>query len=273
MTYPADRGPAGPDQPDYPPQPQYPYPQEPAYPQQPAYPGYPTDGYPPAQYPPAGYPGEPGPPPRRRTPVWIWVAVGVAATVAVALLVVFVTRDKHPGEQKTAGRSLHPPASFDGYQRMSGFDTTALHDQLGRELKSLGASASKVAKDAVIAVYAKPGASRPQFVLLAFPLADIPDLQDQVKDVGLDAAVRKFMSGISGGVTGAGGSVNGSSQSFDPGPLGGAMRCQQVGLTGNAVGVCAWGDRSYFAMNLMVDPPSLSTAADTTRDLRTAAEG
>jgi hypothetical protein len=43
-------------------------------------------------------------------------------------------------------------------------------------------------------------------------------------------------------------------------------------LSGNAVGVCGWGDRSYFAMNLMVDPPSLSAAADTTRDLRNAAE-
>jgi hypothetical protein len=109
-------------------------------------------------------------------------------------------------------------------------------------------------------------------VLLAFPLADIPQLQDQVKDEGLDAAVRKFVGGIGGGVAGSGGSVSGTSQSFDPGPLGGAMRCQQVGLSGNAVGVCGWGDRSYFAMNLMVDPPSLSAAADTTRDLRNAAE-
>jgi hypothetical protein len=291
MTYPADHGPGAPNSPAYPPQspypqspyPQSPYPQSPypqsPYPQDPQYPRY-AEHPQESQYPqqqPYPYPAYPvaasgGPPPRKRNLVWIWVAAGVAAAVAVALLVVFLNRDKHPGEQQTAGRSLTLPASFDGYQRLSGYDTATLRNQLATQLASLGGSARKVAKDATIAVYAKPGLSRPQFVLLAFPVADVPRLQDEVKDIGLDAAVKKFLGGIGTGIAGTGGPVSGASQSFDPGPRGGAMRCQQVGATGSAVGVCGWGDRSFFAMNLMLNPPSVSDLADTTRDLRNAAE-
>jgi hypothetical protein len=124
----------------------------------------------------------------------------------------------------------------------------------------------------VIAVYARPGVSRPQFVLLAFPVADVREFQNEVRDLSVDAALRKFMGGVAGGIAGPGLTAAGSGRAVDAGPLGGAMRCQQIGVTGSQVGVCAWGDRSYFALNLMIDPGSLGAAAQTTRDLRSAAE-
>ena len=216
MTYPADHGPAAPDPPQYGPQyPQYgpQYPQEPQYgPQYPQTPPYAPQPYPYAAYPVAGQPG----PPRKRNLIWIWIAAGVVAAVAVALLVVFLNRDKHPAEEKTAGRSLTAPASFDGYRLLSGYDTATLRRQLGSSLGSLGSSADKVAKDATIAVYAKPGVSRPQFVLLAFPVEDIPRFKDEVKDIGLDAAVKKFIGGIGTGIAGSSGSVSGKASPSIP---------------------------------------------------------
>jgi hypothetical protein len=271
-------------------QPQYGEQQPPQY-------GQPQYGDQPPQYPPAqpygqqppqygqpygqqyapgqAYPGAPWAPaeqPKSSKKKWIVVvaAVVVAAIVAVILVAAFSNSDSHKSEEKTAGRSVALPASFDSYNKISSLDTDSLKTQIAGQLSALGAGAS-AADNAKVGAYSTSGAV-PQVIFLGFRVQDVPKLQSQLKDIGTAAAVKQFTDGVSKGVTGQGGQAGGSAKSYDPGKLGGAMRCQQASLATKSVGLCTWGDRSYFSLTLVIGSPSANSTATVTRDLRNASE-
>jgi hypothetical protein len=186
------------------------------------------------------------------------------------LIAVLGNSDSHKSEEKTAGRSVSLPASFDSYTKVSSLDTDSLKTQIAGQLSALGAGAS-AADNAKVGAYSASGAV-PQVIFLGFRVQDVPKLESQLKDIGTAAAVKQFTDGVSKGVTGQGGQSSGGAKPYEPGKLGGAMRCQQASLAEKSVGLCTWGDRSYFSLTLVIDSPSVNSTATVTRDLRTASE-
>ena len=206
-----------------------------------------------------------GPAPTKASPL-IWV--GVAVALAAALVIAFVLlNSKNPGAddaKATGGRSLSLPSSVDGYQRLTSIDTTALKQQLGSQLSSLGGDAQSRVQHAQLGVFAT--GQQPQVIFIGISLQDVPKLRSEVSDNGVEASLKAFVSGV-------GGSTNaGSSTVYDAGPLGGFMRCADGTEKGNPVTSCAWGDRSAFALTIVVNPASQSAAATLTRNLRALTE-
>ncbi len=241
---------------------------DPSYPAYPTYPAYPS-GPPQPDY---GY-GPPAGAPKRATPRWLWVAIAVVVVAAVGLGTWFFTRDAHPEDAKTAGRSLDLPAGVDGYRQLTSFDTGTVKDRLVSQLGSgLGSSAGSAAENAKIGAYARTSTTTPELLFIGFHVKDVPNLQSQVEDVGVQAAVDQFTAGMGAGADKLGGSGNASMNPVDPGTLGGAMRCGQVTVTGRTLGLCGWGDRSYFALTLVSSPTSPAVTEKVARDLRAIAE-
>jgi hypothetical protein len=223
------------------------------------------------QYP-GGTPWQPVEQPKSRKKTWIAIVVAAVVVLAVVITLVAVlgSSDSHKSEEKTAGRTVSLPATFDSYKKITSINTDALKTQIAGQLSSLGAGAN-AADDAKVGAYSTSGAV-PQVIFLGFLVKDVPKLQSQVKDIGTSAAVKQFTDGVAKGVTGQGGQSAGTAKSYAPGKLGGAMRCQQASLSEKAVGLCTWGDRSYFTLTLVIDSPSVTRTAAVTRDLRNAAE-
>jgi hypothetical protein len=255
-------------------QPYQPVQQPPGPPQQYGQPYAPGQPYPYAGGQPYGYPV--GQPPYQQQPskkkTWLIavLAAVVAVAVAVTLIVVLTTSDDHQGDAKTANRTVSLPASFGAYHKLDSVNAASLRDQIAGQLSSLGAG-SGAANNAKVAAYATSGAV-PQVIFLGFRVKDVPRLQSQVNDDGIEASVKQFTDGVAKGVSGQGGQSASSPKAFDAGTLGGAMRCQAATLSEKSVGLCGWGDRSYFALTLVIDQPSAAKTATVTRQLRQAAE-
>jgi hypothetical protein len=236
-----------------------------AYAGQPTYPGA-ESGYPP----PGGWPGVQEPPPRRRPAAWIWVLIAVVAVAAVVIAVAVVAggdSKKTQDAADTAGRTLSLPSAVGGYQRIP-VDPRQLVEQFRDQLAALGDP--NLVNKALVGVYGK--GSSAQLVFFGLAVKDVPKLQDQIDNDGVEAAVKQFAGGISSGVQGAGGKVTSPIRSVDPGKLGGTMQCGQVEVLTRAAGVCAWGDRSAFSFNLLLNPTDTATTAEIVRQLRAAAE-
>lgn len=225
----------------------------------------------PPQY---GYPGAPVPPapPSKKKRNWILAAVAIVIVAAVAITLGFVVggSDSYKSEEKTAGRTVSLPGTFGSYRKITTLPTDALRSQLGGQLSSLGAGASAT-RNAQVGAYAD-GGSTPKVIFVAFRVKDVPKLQSQLKDTGTAASLKQFTEGVARGVSGqGGGQSSGTPKSFDPGKLGGAMRCQSGSLSGQSVGLCTWGDRSYFALTIVIGSSSTASAS-VTKQLREAAE-
>lgn len=203
---------------------------------------------------------------------WILAAVAVVVVAAVAITLGFVVggSDSHKSEEKTAGRSVSLPSGFGSYRKITTLPTDALRSQLGGQLSSLGAGASAT-RNAQVGAYSDTG-STPKVIFVAFRVKDVPKLQSQLKDTGTSASLKQFTEGVARGVSGqSGGQSSGTPKSVDPGKLGGAMRCQTASLSGQGVGLCTWGDRSYFALTIVIGSSSTASAS-VTRQLREASE-
>jgi hypothetical protein len=190
----------------------------------------------------------------------------VVAVIVGAVTVLAAGDDASVNDAKgTDGRTLVLPSSVDGYSQLTSFDTSPVKRLLGNQLSGLGSSGQSSVEHAQIGVYSTGGAN-PELVFIGLQVSDIPELKDQVKSRGVAATVKSFVNGANNG---AGGS---SPASVNPGPKGGSMRCLDTTLNGNNVGVCGWGDRSIFAMTIVLNPVSADRTATVTRDLRAAAE-
>jgi hypothetical protein len=201
----------------------------------------------------------------------VWV-LGVVAVVLVVLAVSTVAAHESGvnDAKDTEGRTLALPQAVSGYNKVQTLDVADLLSQLGGSLSGLGVGAAQLDR-LLAALYARPAAPEPSFVVIGMQVSDIPELQREIAAHGVAAAVKDFADGAALS-SGSVGSLSGDMKSVAPGPLGGSMRCGLLSVGAREVGLCSWGDRSAFAVCMLLDPTSMDEAATLTRQFRAAAE-
>jgi hypothetical protein len=189
------------------------------------------------------------------------VSFSVIAGLAVlaAILIPLISR-----EYKKAGPShtITIPASVDQYERMTGSvanRTVETIRQAARNEAEDGSSAN-IADNAIIVVYQQAKDPGRRFIFLGGTAATDRTL---AKELRAHSASRNAddMFDDEGGVTGT--------RDFDPGPLGGVLRCGRG--NGGTTAMCVWIDGSTVGM--FVSPRTdVGTLARIALDFRGAAE-
>jgi len=197
-----------------------------------------------------------GPSRPRSRAVWIAVAVGVACVAVVAAALVL--RDRGEEAEADGPRPvLTKPREADGYT----LDRSDAARQYSRTAeKDLESQATD--GNALVGTY-EDGENTLIYVGFSFPAGSE---QGDALDASPDDALTSYLA--SAGIE--------DTERFDPGPLGGSLRCGRLASGAEAQVTCAWADRGTlgslrFALGPLADGPA-DEAAQVTVDFRAAAE-
>lgn len=226
--------------------------------------------YPPGPYPqpvPPWFPPAPPPPAlvakrQRRVSLVVSVAV-VAALIAIGAVLVSGATARDP-------RSLSLPRSVDEYTQVSTLSGAQVQHVFAGG-SAFGGLPSADLDSAKVGVYSAMGEPGPSMVFIGFDADESPTLGSQLHNTASDVVATQVLVGA-----GAGAGV----QHVDAGPLGGALQCATIDLSGQSASVGVWADHDTLGIVLIVDSTltahgaarSTAHATKVTRDFRTAAE-
>jgi hypothetical protein len=229
--------------------------------------------YPPGLYPqpaPAWFPPPPPPPlseahlAKRQRHVSVVVSVAVvAALIAIGAVLISGATARDP-------RSLSLPRSVDEYTQVSTLTGPQVQHVLAGG-SAFGSLPSTDLDSAKVGVYSALGEPGPSMVFIGFDADESPTLGSQLHHTAADVVAAQVLVGA-----GAGAGV----QHADAGPLGGALQCATIDLSGQSASVGVWADHDTLGIVLIVDSTltahgaarSIAHATHVTRDFRAAAE-
>ena len=217
--------------------------------------------------PPLAYPALPPPPPVLSPPRPSWQVVALAATTIAAIALVAIVGLFRAGNLSGSGgahqpRTLSLPDRAGDYVLLRAIDPSTVRSMLGSQVGSLGLVQDAL-DSAKIGVYGDAPTAPPTVIFVGFAAADSRTIADLLDQQSPGAAVDQVLAGTAGG---------GAATSLEPGPLGGALKCENAQRNGTLFTPCAWADQDTLAVVMRVGTVTLDDAADITRELRAAAE-
>jgi hypothetical protein len=228
---------------------------------------------PPFAPPPARVQPLPGPPTVAPSPLPVspqrpsWQIVALAATTIAAIALVaivglFRASSLSGSDGASEPRTLSLPDRAGDYVLLRSIDPATVRSMLGSQVGSLGLVQDAL-DSAKIGVYGEAPTAPPTVIFVGFAAADSRTVADLLDHNDAGAAVDQVLAGTTGG---------GAATSVAPGPLGGALKCENAERNGTLFTPCAWADQDTVAVVMRVGTVSLDDAADITRELRAAAE-
>jgi hypothetical protein len=206
--------------------------------------------------------GGPGLPPwvsshpvRRRSRIRGLVAIG-AVLVACLLAFGVVQHVRADGLSLTGGHRLTLPARTGGYVRINTPIALDLGKTLADQVKSAG---GPMWNKPIVGIYGASTTGAPSMVFIGGDGASNPKLRSQLGATKLDVAIDEFLAGAHVA----------QSTDFPAGKFGGLLRCGVI--NGNET-TCVWIDHSTFGTLVLLQPPSLSEAANIALVFRNATE-
>jgi hypothetical protein len=227
---------------------------------QPSYaqPSYSPAGPPPWEqpsYPPSSW-GQAAPPPQSHSRRKRRASIAGSAAAALAVAGVIIAVATTSGDSSPPSRHLSVPNAFGTVVLDADRSTaaTALLQQTAGTTSAL----RRMSAHAVVGYYAHADSPAGKVTFLGLDGRDIAS-----EYVGSADWRQGFLDGFvdSADLT--------DTAAFDPGPLGGSLRC---GTVRGKLAVCTWIDRDTAGMTEVNSAASLDAAAQTTLELRTAAE-
>lgn len=160
-------------------------------------------------------------------------------------------------------RSITTPDSVDGYRRETGGVADRMAENLRKSMEAAQGQQGTAYGKAKIAIYARSGDRGRPLVFVGLPGKDIPQLAAELRSRPSSEEVDSVFMGM--GIMDA--------KDYQPGPLGGVLRCGKGNAGGTATAAaCVWADGSVVGLTmtpLSADVPGL---ARLTLALRNAAE-
>jgi hypothetical protein len=203
-----------------------------------------------------------------RSPRLIRPGFIVAAVIVAVVIAAGVATDRlaagSSGHSTAAGanRTLSFPASFASFTLQNDQTDQQAATDLRAALSADAPAYADAYSHAQIGIYAPTPLSDRRLIVIGLSGADSPATQSELDSGAPDAVVDSIMLGAR--VPNA--------TPVDAGALSGSMRCGTVTAAANPVAVCAWADRSTFALVVDATTTDLHTAAANTLALRDAAE-
>lgn len=210
-----------------------------------------------------GWPAAGGPQPA--TPPTPWRLIAAAALLVAAVTVWgLVTLMRASGSSPAAQlKRISLPASVADLQLVRSVSGPTVRALLEQQLGPLGPIEDAM-DTAQVGIYRVGSDGPTTVVFLGFNAADSTRIDALLGSQDADGVIDQVMSGAGAGA--------GAAAHFDPGPLGGALRCAQASKNGQPYTPCVWADRSTLGMVLQIGFVDTTRAANTTTQFRAAAE-
>jgi hypothetical protein len=158
--------------------------------------------------------------------------------------------------------SLTIPASVDDYRQLTGSVADRLAETMRKSVGNQQGAYGEALAKSKIAIYAKNGDSTRPLIFVGLSADDSPAIANELQSRSPSEEVDSTFIGMGIGDT----------KDYPAGPLGGVLRCG-TGTTGTgSAAACAWADSSTVGALITPANSSVPVLAQTTLDLRNAAE-